>query len=117
MQNLRGDDPQIRRHSPPCLINYESSSGAMESKLAVRMIHDTWNKSGKKVTIGTIVADDDSTLKANTKNKNNRGLLDDDIETPKFLADPSHRIKCIIRSVYKLVKKTKIQIQLKQLMR
>ena len=104
-------------HPHECLINYEGSSGAMESKLAVRMIHDTWNKSGKKVTIGTIVADDDSTLKANTKNKNNRGLLDDDIETPKFLADPSHRIKCIIRSVYKLVKKTKIQIQLKQLMR
>ena len=89
------------------MVNYEGSSGAMESKLAVRMIHDTWNKSGKKVTIGTIVADDDSTLKANTKNKNNGGLVSDEIEIPNFLADPSHRIKCIIRSVYKLVKKNK----------
>jgi hypothetical protein len=89
------------------MVNYEGSSGAMESKLAVKMIHDTWNKSAKKVTIGTIIADDDSTLKANTKNKKNGGLVNDEVETPNFLADPSHRIKCIIRSVYKLVKKNK----------
>ena len=49
----------------------------MESKLAVMMIHDTWNKSAKKVSIGTIVADDDSTLKANTNNNKNGGLIDD----------------------------------------
>ena len=45
----------------------------MESRLAVDLLSDIWHRSKGKVSIGTIVADDDSTLKANTANKRMRG--------------------------------------------
>ena len=92
-------------HSHECSVNYEGSSGAMESKLAVELIHKTWNNSSSKVSMGTILADDDSTLKANTNNKRHGGLVQDEVPRPDFVTDPSHKIKCIVRSVYKLVQK------------
>ena len=94
-------------HPHGCLINYEGSSGAMESKLVVKLIHEAWKKSSSMVSIGTNVADDDSTLKANTNNKRHRGLVQDEVLRPGFVTDPSHRIKCIARSEYKLVQKDK----------
>ena len=86
-----------------CNVNYEGSSGEMESRLAVNLIIESWRWSRCKVSIGTIVADDDLTLKANTENKKDGGLVDYQILRPTFLADPSHRIKCLIRPVFKMV--------------
>ena len=38
-------------HPYECSVNYEGSSGAMESKLAVESIHKTWNSSSSMVSI------------------------------------------------------------------
>ena len=63
-----------------CFANYEGSSGAMDSKLVVELIRKTWKNSSSMASIRTIVTDDDSTLKANTNNKQHRGLVQDDIQ-------------------------------------
>ena len=52
-----------------CNAKYQGSSGGMESRLTVDLITQTWRRSKSKVSIDTIVADDDSTLKSNTDNK------------------------------------------------
>jgi hypothetical protein len=79
----------------------------MESRLAVELLSNIWRRSNGEVAVGTIVSDDDYTLKANTANKKDGGLVNDNIPRPTFLADPSHRIKCMVRGVYKLVQKNK----------
>ena len=57
-----------------CNINYSGSSGGMESRLAVDLLSNIWNRSNGKVAVGTIVADDDSTMKSNTANKKDGGV-------------------------------------------
>ena len=91
----------------PCNANYEGSSGGMERRLAVDLVTQTWRRSNLKVRIGTIIADDDSTLKSNTANKKDGWLVDDEIQRPTFLVDPSHRIKYTVRLVFNLVQKNK----------
>ena len=56
-----------------CNINYSGSSGGMESRLAVELLSNIWRRSNGEVAVGTIVADDDSTLKSNTVKKSNLG--------------------------------------------
>ena len=90
-----------------CNANYEGSSGAMESRLAVDLITRTHRDSKGNVIIGTIVSDDDTTLRSNCCNKSKGGLVDDIIPEPTFLADPSHRIKCMVKPIFRLVKKNK----------
>ena len=79
----------------------------MESRLAVDLITRTHRDSKGNVIIGTIVSDDDTTLRSNCCNKSKGGLVDDIIPEPTFLADPSHRIKCMVKPIFRLVKKTK----------
>ena len=54
--------------------------------------------------MGTLISDDDSTLRANYRNIDGGGDLEDGIPNPSFLMDPSYRAICIAKSVFKLVK-------------
>ena len=56
------------------------------------------------VDIGTIVSEDDSTLRANCRSSKDEGEVEDGILTPRFLVDPSDRVKYISRTIFKLVK-------------
>ena len=82
-------------------MNHEGSSSSMESKLAVQLVNKTWNQSKNKVYIGCLVSDDDTTMRANCQNITKGGYLNNDVPTPTFLADPTHRIKCMVRPVQK----------------
>ena len=52
-----------------CNVNYEGNSGGMKSRIAVDLIIQTWRRNKCKVSVGTIVANDNSTLKSNADNK------------------------------------------------
>ena len=59
------------------------------------------------VVIGSLVTDDDSTIRSHCTNKNEGGKLNEVTPTPLFLADPSHRIKLMGKAVFGVVQKTK----------
>ena len=85
-----------------CQVNWSGSSGAMESSLALDLISDTYRKFGGNVFIEKVVSDDDSTMRSHCKNEKNGGKLVDTIPEPEFLADPSHRIKVMVKPIFKL---------------
>ena len=90
-----------------CQVNHFGSSGAMESSLALKLTNEIYEQSRGTVHLGSIVTDDDSTLRSQLQNQVNGGKLIDQIPQPKFLADPSHRIKVMIAPIFKLVSNTK----------
>ena len=60
-----------------------------------------------KVFVQEVVSDDNYTLRSYCRTPDNGGELGDGVREPKFLADPTHRIKVWIKAIYKLVKQTK----------
>jgi hypothetical protein len=98
-----GVEPPV--HS--CVVNHFGSSGAMESTLALKLTKQIFEDSKHRVYLEEIVTDDDSTLRSHLQNEHKGGKLPDMIPQPKFLADPSHRIKVMISPIFKLVTKTK----------
>ena len=68
----------------------------MEAELDLSFITKIHTKFNGWVYIKDIVSDDDSTLRGHCQNKRNGGKLDDTIPESRFLADPSHRIKCTV---------------------
>ena len=86
-----GTSPNVHR----CTINHEGSSGSMEAKLALELTTNMFNDKKGKVFLNEIVSDDDSTMRALLQHKSNhtKGILPPHISQPRFLADPSHRIK------------------------
>ena len=88
---------KARKHNFPapdhnCPLNYEGSSGAMESKVALDFTIQLYEKYGGKLFIEHMVTDDDSTIRSMLKHKSERekGRLPDNVPEPIFLADPSH---------------------------
>ena len=53
------------------------------------------------------MTDDDSTMRSHLKNINKGGKLPNNILTPIFLADPSHRIKVMLKPIFAMVTDTK----------
>jgi len=91
-----------------CNINATGSSGAMESEVALRLTTALYEKWGGRVFICGIVSDDDSTMRAYLSHAENnaKGKLDDKIPEPRFMADPSHRIKVMSAPIFAMVTKT-----------
>ena len=54
----------------------------------------------KKASIGEIVTDDDKTIRANIKHTGGKAKLPAEIPEPRFLADPTHRIKVMVRNIF-----------------
>ena len=54
-----------------------------------------------------IVTDDDVTMRANLNNKRNKEKLEDGIPETEFLADPGHRVKVMVKSIFTKATKMK----------
>ena len=90
-----------------CVQNYptESSSKGMEACAILNMAIDTVKE--RKFVMKAIVSDDNSVMRAHLchKDPNNtrdKGKLPPWVYEPKFLADPSNRIKSILKHFYAL---------------
>ena len=64
----------------------------MESRVALDVTIQLFQKYGGKFYIEYMVTDDDSTIKSmlKHKSKHDKGMLPDNVPEHKFLADPSH---------------------------
>ena len=88
-----------------CPKNYYASSKAIEADTALTLCKTLYDSTQGSITIGFIVADDDSSMKAKLQHKtktHKTGSLPDNIPQPAWLADPSHRCKSISRPIFAL---------------
>ena len=90
-----------------CTVNWEGSSGAMESALALTLVLAIHEKYNGLVYVEQIITDDNSTMQSHLKNVKNGGKLPDHIRQPSFGADPSHRIKVMCKPIFAMVSDTK----------
>ena len=79
----------------------------MQSALALSMVDDIFRNTHEKTFIGEMVTDDDSTIRAVLSHNEKKGRLAPDVPPPKFLADPGHRIKVMVKPIFAKVSKTK----------
>jgi len=100
ISNENGEEPPEH----VCPQNYEGSSKAMEADAALTLYKDIYNKSGKRIHLQAVVADDDSSMRALLKHRcnNPKGRLPEDMNEPDWLADPSHRTKVVAKPIYHL---------------
>ena len=101
--NKQNREPPL--HS--CPINHENSSGSMESSLCVRLVNEVHDTFDELVRVEALVTDDDTTLRKHCRAEEEGGKLRAGVPTPRFLADPGHRIKVIGKALFGLVTKTK----------
>ena len=93
-----------------CSINYEGSSGAMESRLALTLTERLFSDSKGRLYIEHLVSDDDSSMRSLLVHKssdNDKGGLPATIPAITFFADPTHRIKVMAKPAYSKVTDTK----------
>ena len=99
-----GEEPQ--QHDD-CPRNYRTgSSKAMEATAALDLILELHELG---VGVEFIVSDDDSTMRAHLSHigVHKKGMLPLDVHQPTFLCDPSHRVKVMVKEVFKLALKSK----------
>ena len=85
--------------------NYSGSSKAMEADAALEAYEDLYKMSEGTVVIGSIVADDDSSMKSFLKQRSvlhPKGHLPERLPEPNFLADLTHRTRVIAKYFYAL---------------
>jgi hypothetical protein len=113
--SAKADESNVEEHD--CLANFEGSSGSMESAALVQIAHTLMDV--EHVILGTIISDDDSSMRAQMKWSNadwminnntseppqvltkngtakirpDRGQLRQEYPEPEWLNDPSHRGK------------------------
>ena len=90
-----------------CNSNHDGSSGSMESSLCYILLEKINNTTKGWVSVGTLVTDDDSTLRSHCRSETNSGKLQECVVKPRCLADSSYRVKVMVKSVFALVSKTK----------
>ena len=74
--------------------------------MALELVIHLHDHHPNNIIIGSIVSDDDSTMRAHLRNIKDGGKLLDHIPPPIFLADPSHRIKVMSAPVFKMAQKS-----------
>ena len=72
----------------------------MESQLALKLVHKLYDETGKKAFVKKLVTDDDATTRALLSHTNKKGKLRTDVPAITFLADPSHRVKVMVKSIF-----------------
>ena len=97
----KADNVPVKAHK--CAINWTGASGAMESSLALDLISNISLNSSNRIYVKDMVYDDDSTMRKHCQTKENGGKLPDGVAQPRFPADPSHRIKCMLKPIFKMV--------------
>ena len=82
----------------------------MECSLALNLTQKIYNGTQKKASIGEIVTDDDTTMRSNIRHNGDKAKLPLHVPEPRFLADPTHRIKVMVRNIFaKAVKSKNVQ--------
>ena len=81
----------------------------MEINAALHLYKDLYQNSNKNLYLKAIIADDDSSMRSLLKHKSlyPKGRLPKDMVVPDWLADPSHRIKVVAKSIYLLASLSK----------
>ena len=92
-----------------CNINHEESSGSMKVILCWILLEEVNTLFICRITVAEVVSNDDSTLRSYCSSLDNGGKLCEGVREPKFLADPTHRTKMMVKPVFALVKRTKKQ--------
>ena len=99
--------------APPhkCPLNYDGSSKGMEVEAALDIVTRIGKEHNGRVFVKAIVSDDDSSMRALLKHKQNskKGRLPSYLPEPKWLADPGHRTKSVSSKIYNLLKLKKSQ--------
>ena len=88
-----------------CSQNYYSSSRAMESDGAIKLVGEIFEAYNKKVYIKYFLGDDDSTTRSLLvkKTDKNKGQLPDNYPSDViFWADVNHRVKCMVKPLFAL---------------
>ena len=87
---------------PPnkCNVNHTGSSGSMECVLTLTLTETMYKETQQKACIGEIDIDDDTTMRSNIKHTGDKAKLPSEIPEPRFLADPIHRIKVMLRKIF-----------------
>ena len=101
-----GEEPQ---EHDDCPRNYKTgSSKAMEATAALDLVVEL---AAMGVGVEFIVSDDDSTMRAHLKHigTHTGGKLPLDVPQPTFLCDPSHRVKVMVKEIFKLALASKKQ--------
>ena len=102
-------------HDHICVRDFDGSSSSMESTGLLHLIKEFyWNSNGK-IVLGTIIIDDDTTMKKVISHPytlprgqiNKGGLLPVQIIIPVWFCDPNYRSKCVGNMVFELVSRTK----------
>ena len=95
-----------------CTLNFDGSSGAMESDGLLVIFNELQRKYKGKYFYDTVVTDDDTKLKKYMTHprylprgwKNHGGNLPIGIREPKWFADPTHRAKCVAGAFFEMTK-------------
>ena len=92
--------------------NSEGSSKIVEASAILKMVEDVLYN--RFFIIDVIVRNDYRTMRAVFKHpskgargrflKSSKGKLDEEIQEPYFLADPSHRVKVVAKHIFSIVK-------------
>ena len=96
-------------------MNHSGSSGLVECALALNMAVDVNNFTNKKAFIGEMITDDDTTIRANIKHTYQKAKLPIDVPAPRFLSDPNHRIKVMIKPIFARATKTRDNKRIKMI--
>ena len=86
-----------------CNTNYSGGAGGMEALLCRQLVEEVHFGSNGLMKVEDIVTDDDSTLRDHCSSVENGGKLRPGVSQPKFLADPTHRTKVMVRLIFGLV--------------
>ena len=103
---LEGEDLQVNAKPHSCPRNYSGSSKAMEADAALEAYEELYEMSQGTTTIGWIIADDDSSMRSLLRHPtihHPKGALPERLPEPQWLADPTHRTKCMAKPFFALV--------------
>ena len=87
----------------------------MEATLAKMLLVEVYDSTDRRVNVGNIVTEDDSTMRKHCRSVGSGGSLRNGIYEPKFLAYPDHRVKVMVKSIYSKVNNTEKKDKVKNI--
>ena len=100
-----------------CPKNFEGSSKSMEASAVLKMVENAFCNS--LFIIDIIVSNDDITMRSVLKHpskgaqgrvlKSSKGKLGTEIPEPSFLANPSYRVKVVVKHIFSVVDESRDQ--------